>query len=110
MTDGANGAIDEPDSGRGRFWWATAVALSILSAYGFIAIWAAVHRGGTVEFDESVLRSLRRADDPAVPIGPRWLREGALDVTALGSHALLVLVVASAAGFIALAGRWTLAL
>lgn len=63
-----------------------------------------VLEGDTQRFDERVLRSLRRADDPSVPIGPRWLHGVALDLTALGSATVIGLVVAAIAGFLLLQG------
>ena len=65
----------------------------------------------TQHFDERVLLSLRRADNPEEPLGPRWLAEAARDVTALGGVAVLTLVVCAVGGFLVLVRRWrTLAL
>ncbi len=61
-------------------------------------------RGETQDFDDRVLRALRRADDPSLPIGPPWLRGAALDLTALGSASVLGLVVAAIVGFMLLQG------
>ena len=61
--------------------------------------------GGTTQnFDDRVLRAMRRSDDVSLPIGPKWLRIAALDVTALGSGTVLGLVVAAIAGFLLLQG------
>ncbi len=60
--------------------------------------------GATQNFDDRVLRALRRADDASVPIGPSWLRIAALDVTALGSGTVLGLFVTAIAGFLLLQG------
>jgi len=57
-------------------------------------------------FDEQLLRAFRRADDPAVPVGPVWLHEAARDVTALGSWPVLALVVGAVAGYLALQRQW----
>jgi undecaprenyl-diphosphatase len=87
------------------------VALVVLSCtYLFIRLADEVEEGDTQKFDERVLRSLRRADDPAVPIGPPWLREAGLDITALGSPAVLVLVTASVVGFMLLQRKYALVL
>lgn len=78
---------------------------------GFIALSDEVAERETQHFDERVLLALRRADNPEEPVGPRWLAEVARDVTALGSAAVLALVVCAVAGFLALVRRWrTLAL
>jgi undecaprenyl-diphosphatase len=93
--------------------WLTRVAprdrselLLLLGAFGilllvltFFILAAQVLEGDTLSFDERILRALRRADDPAVPIGPRWLQTGALDITALGSPFVLGLAVVAMVGF-----------
>jgi undecaprenyl-diphosphatase len=45
---------------------------------------------------------LRRPENPSVPIGPAWLRSGALDVTALGSLTVLGLTVLAVTGYLLL--------
>lgn len=65
-----------------------------------------VFEGETRQFDEWVLSALRRPDKPAVPVGPRWLRLGADDVTALGSPAVLGLTVLAVTGYLVLHGLY----
>jgi undecaprenyl-diphosphatase len=79
-----------------------AALLVVFCAYLFIKLTDEVQEGETQKFDDWLLRSLRRADDPGVPIGPPWLREAALDATALGSPLVLTLVVLAVAGFMLL--------
>ena len=62
--------------------------------------------GGTQQFDERVLRAFRSADDATQPIGPSWLQSAALDITALGSAAVLGLLVLAIVGFMLLQGLW----
>ena len=70
-----------------------AVAFVVLTCgYCYVELADKVKAGGTQTVDEWILRSLRRTDDRAVPIGPPWLREAALDITALGSSAVLLLL------------------
>jgi undecaprenyl-diphosphatase len=73
-----------------------------LSIWGFVAIADEVMEGETLKFDDWVIESLRQADNPKRPIGPRWLAEMARDVTALGGVACLSLLVAAVAGFLLL--------
>lgn len=70
------------------------------SFWGFLEVWDEVGEGEIQHVEESILRWLRRPDDPAVPRGPAWLREAALDATALGSHLVLILAVVGVAGYL----------
>lgn len=76
----------------------------VLLLLGFAALSDLVLEGGTQQFDDRVLQSLRRADNPSIPIGPAWLTGAALDITALGSASVLGLVVAAIVGFMLLQG------
>jgi len=69
---------------------------------GFVALSDEILEQETQGFDEAVVRAMRRADDPSVPIGPVWLRGAALDVTALGGVTVLTLVTLAVCGFLAL--------
>jgi undecaprenyl-diphosphatase len=84
--------------------------LLLVSLLSFAQLSNLVLEGGTQQFDERVLRALRRADDPGTPIGPTWLREAAVDITALGSGWVLGLVVLAIVGFLALQGMHRTAL
>jgi undecaprenyl-diphosphatase len=63
-----------------------------------------VLEGDTLEFDKRLLSSLRRTDNPAQPIGPRWLEQAAIDLTALGGPTVLGLTVLAVVGFLVLHG------
>lgn len=63
-----------------------------------------VLEGDTQHFDERILSALRKADDPSMPIGPRWLEQVAFDLTALGGPTVLGLTVAAVVGFLLLHG------
>jgi undecaprenyl-diphosphatase len=65
-----------------------------------------VLEGDTHQFDQWVLSSLRRADDPGVPIGPWWLRAAAADITSLGSPSVLGLTVLAVTGYLLLHGLY----
>jgi undecaprenyl-diphosphatase len=65
-------------------------------------------KGETGSFDHAVLLALRMPDNPMQPLGPPWLEVVARDITALGSIAVLSLIVVVAALFLVLAHRrWT---
>lgn len=80
------------------------VLLSLLvvvaTSWGFIELAAKVVAGNTQAFDEWAVRAVRQADDPAVPIGPRWLPEAGRDATALGSIAVLTFFTLVVAGYL----------
>ena len=74
----------------GRLWpqnalVIVAMALTAVGATCFVVIAERVSDRHTQRFDESVLRSLRQADNPAVPAGPACMGKVARDVIALGS-------------------------
>jgi undecaprenyl-diphosphatase len=69
-----------------------------------------VTEGGTLGLDVRILRALRTANDPSVPIGPAWLESAFLDLTALGSAAVIGLMVFAVAGFLCLQARYRTAL
>lgn len=82
-------------------------ALVVLGlALAFVYIADKVIEGDTRDFDERVIRAMRRSDDPATPIGPWWLRAGALDLTALGSPTVLGLVVIAVTGYLIIHGLY----
>jgi undecaprenyl-diphosphatase len=76
--------------------------LVLLLAFFILA--AEVFEGDTQSFDNRVLTALRRSDNPSVPVGPVWLRAGALDITALGSPTVLGLATLAVCGFLLLQG------
>jgi undecaprenyl-diphosphatase len=78
--------------------------LIVVLLLGFAVIANVALDGASQSFDDRVLISLRKADDRSVPIGSPFVRAAALDITALGSLTVLVLVVGGAAGFLAFQG------
>jgi undecaprenyl-diphosphatase len=74
--------------------------------WGFLQVADAVQEGETQRFDEYILRSLRKPDNPAEPIGPPWMKEVGRDLTALGGVTFLFLLTASVAGFLVLCRRY----
>ena len=65
----------------------------VLSLLVFAKTAGEMLEGDLREFDDGVLRLLRSQDDPNVPIGPSWLVQVAIDVTALGGTAVLALIL-----------------
>ena len=77
-----------------------------LLAGSFLEIADDVAEGDTLAIDRGLLSALREPGRAADPIGPDWLTTAAADVTALGSIAVLTLVVGVIAGlFVSLGHR-----
>jgi len=55
--------------------------------------------------DRAILLALRRPGDPARPIGPEWLLQSAIDISALGGFTLLWIFGAAGIGYLALRRR-----
>src|SRR5688572_12863114 len=68
-----------------------ALLAMIVASWAFAELADDVMEGETQKFDEWAIRALRRADDPATPIGPRWMHEVGRDLTALGGITMLSL-------------------
>ncbi len=78
-----------------------AVAL-VAVAFVLMVLVANVLGGDTQQFDERVLRALRKTENPAIPIGPSWLELSAFDITALGGPTVLGLTVVAVIGYLLL--------
>lgn len=57
-------------------------------------------------WDRSLLLVLRMPGDPSQPIGPGWLHEAMIDITALGGGTVLTLAVVAVAGLLLLERLW----
>lgn len=66
----------------------------------FDKVASAVAEGDPVAFDRELLVFLRQPGDLATPIGPPWLHQVMIDVTALGSVALLTIITTLATGYL----------
>lgn len=86
-----------------------ALALLIVGLGGmaFLAIADEVAEGETRALDMAVLEALREPGRPQALIGPDWLHVMAMDITALGSLAVLSLVILLAFGVLACLRRWS---
>jgi undecaprenyl-diphosphatase len=69
-------------------------------AWVLIEIADDVTEGETQQFDEWMVRAMRQADDPAMPLGPPWVQELGRDATALGGVAWLVFFTLVVAGYL----------
>jgi len=87
-----------------------AALVVLICVYSVIELADEVKEGTTQTVDEWILQSLRRVDDRGVPIGPAWMREAGLDLTALGSPIVLILTVSAVVGFMSLQRQYRLVL
>jgi undecaprenyl-diphosphatase len=78
----------------------------VLSLTVFAKTAAEMREGDLREWDDGVLRMVRSPDDPSVPIGPTWLVQAAIDVTALGGTTVLALFLMIVVGYLALESRY----
>lgn len=78
-------------------------ALSALWLAGYLA--SELLEGESFGFDAGILMALRRPDNPALPLGPPWLLQGAIDISALGGFTLLWLIGLAGTVFLLLRGR-----
>jgi hypothetical protein len=80
--------------------------------FGAVCAWLVLrtvpklYKGPLEAIDNYLLRALRRPDNPAIPIGPKWLPQAAKDVTALGSGTNLTIVTGILVGFLCLNRRF----
>ncbi len=77
-----------------------AVLAVVLGTWAFIKLADEVKEKDTQNFDERMIRALRRPDNPAIPIGPPWLHEVGRDITALGGVAVISGLTFVVAGFL----------
>jgi undecaprenyl-diphosphatase len=78
----------------------------VLSLTVFAKTAGEMGEGDLQELDDGVLRMVRSPDDPSVPIGPTWLVQAAIDVTALGGTTVLAMFLLIVVGYLALEGRY----
>lgn len=91
---------------RGELTLLVSCIVALLLVVVFSRLASEVLEGETQKFDERILLALRDPVDLSRPVGPRWLVDGALDITALGSGTVLGLTVLVIAGFLVLQGMW----
>src|SRR5258705_8830914 len=86
-------------------WLVVGIGVCLL-LWGFLALASEVMEGDTRALDDRIVVALRKTDDPSRPIGPAWVENSLLDLTAIGGPTVLGLVVVSVAGFLVLQQRY----
>lgn len=74
--------------------------------YVFVQVAEEVLEGGSLATEQKLMRALRMSEDPHLPIGPEWLMQAGLDITALGSAAVITMMTILVAGYLLLAKRY----
>ena len=86
---------------------ALALAAALLAALlAFLHLGSEMTEGETRSFDSGLLLALRRPEDLNNPIGPAWLKIMILDLTSLGSTAVLTLVTILVIGLVLCLRNW----
>jgi undecaprenyl-diphosphatase len=80
----------------------TVFAIGTAATLGFTKLADEVLEGETQSFDQWAVQVLREPQDPADPIGPRWMEEVGRDATALGGFAWLTFTTIVIAGYLVL--------
>ena len=83
-----------------------ALLVAALSAMAFLSIADEVAEGETRAIDLAILDALRQPGRPRDLIGPDWLHVAAVDITSLGSLAVLSLLILLAFSLLACLKRW----
>jgi undecaprenyl-diphosphatase len=82
-----------------------ALALIAFLLFVFLRLADVVIAGDSASFDRALLLAFRRADNPAVALGPAWLPTVMRDLTALGGVAALSLLVGFTLLYLMLVGK-----
>ncbi len=77
-----------------------------LGSFVFLAIADEMAEGEIRALDENILLSMRNPANPADPLGPAWLEETAIEVTAAGGYPLIVLSLTLVMGLLVVTRRY----
>jgi undecaprenyl-diphosphatase len=102
-----DGAEAAPAVSRRTIGWLWPTLLLVgLAAAGLAAhIIEELSEGDTFRSDRAILLALRHPDDLARPIGPAWVQQSAIDLSALGGFTLLWLFGLAGGGYLLLRRR-----
>ena len=82
-----------------------ALAIVVLSTWGFVELADEVTSGETGRSTASYSSRFATLQTPSDPIGPRWFEEVMRDITALGGTTVLTLITLTVVGYLALDGK-----
>jgi len=90
-------------AGHLKSWTPTLLVAALL--FGFALIAQEVAEGEPLAFDRWLMVAFRHGSDLSHPIGPPWLLDVVRDITALGSTAVLALLVTAVTTFLLATGK-----
>ena len=83
--------------------------IAVGGVVGFVHITSEILRGEKAGPDRFILLALRVPGHPEKPIGPAWLLQSAIDLSALGGFTFIWLFTLATLGFLLLIRRWAAA-
>ncbi len=83
--------------------------LAVAGVVGFVHVTSEMLEGEAAGPDRFILLALRTPGHPETPIGPAWLLQSAMDVSALGGFTFIWLFTLATLGFLLLIRRWAAA-
>lgn len=83
----------------------TVMFLTAVSYLAFAAVATIVNLGLTAGLDQQILLGLRNAQDHSDPLGPNWVEEAAVELTALGGYTVVALAAIGVVVTLWLAGK-----
>ncbi|WEX07948.1 phosphatase PAP2 family protein [Chelativorans sp. AA-79] len=85
---------------------AMVIGIMGLGLFAFLSIADEMGEGEVRAWDEWLFLAFRNPADPDDPLGPPWLEEAALEVTALGGYTLIILTLAAVLGLLLVTRRY----
>lgn len=79
---------------------AALIIVASMGAFVFLKLTSEIAEGETHRIDEAILHAFRVPDNPARPLGPKWLTSAFIEFTALGSTSVLGLITLLVIGFL----------
>lgn len=77
-----------------------------LAVWAFVAVADEVAEDEHLQLEERIMLALRNPANPDEPAGPPWLKQVAIDLSALGGATVISLLSLSVCGHLALRRRW----
>jgi len=103
---GADSVDPIPSDVRDPPWLLAAGGAVAMAVLPIALVGALIDHGSRFAFDRAILLAARDGTMHGTPVGPAWLAQAMVDVTALGGPTILAIAVALTCGFLAIRRRW----